>query len=174
MSPQWEKCLEILKTKISEAVFSDLFSSLTLASVSDRRVLVVVPPGKDPKAILPYKGLVELSWQEATGNKADFDFQRQLEKPQAVTAPPSKFGYSSVPLSQNYRFDNFVPGDKAQMMDEVHAAVEKGDNKALFIALHTMKGVCANMGLDGIYGICAEMTELARHEAYDLALVMLP
>ena len=83
-----EKCLEILRTKISDAVFTDLFASLTLASVSDRRVLVIVPPGKDPKAILPYKGLVELSWQEATGNKADFDFQRQLEKPQAVTAPP--------------------------------------------------------------------------------------
>jgi len=115
MSPQWEKCLEILRTKISDAVFTDLFATLTLASVSDRRVLVIVPPGKDPKAILPYKGLVELSWQEATGNKADFDFQRQLEKPQAVTAPPSKFGYSSVPLSQNYRFDNFVPGDKAQL-----------------------------------------------------------
>ena len=133
MSPQWEKCLELLRSKVSESVFLDLFASLTLSSVSDHRGLIIVPQGQDPKAILPYKGLFELSWQEATGNKVEFDFQRLPETPQ-TNIVKAGFGDSytpSVPLSQDYRFDNFVVGDKSQLAFSAAFAVAEnpGGNK---------------------------------------------
>ena len=114
MDPNWAKCLENLKGKVSEQVFSDVLHGLNLSEINDNRALVLVPAGRDVKGIRPYKGLVELAWQEATGRMVEFEFS--MENP-PVAASRAGFGYGrtpSVSLSDQFSFDNFVVGDKSQ------------------------------------------------------------
>ncbi|MDR1760335.1 MAG: chromosomal replication initiator protein DnaA [Fibrobacter sp.] len=126
---QWEKCLGLLRGKVSESVFTE-FGDLKISSCAGNRCLIIVPHGKDPKAVLPYKPLFELSWQEANGSKVEFDFQRLPETPQNSAAKPSFIeGFTpSVKLSPDYRFDNFVVGDKSQLAFSAAFAVAENPN----------------------------------------------
>ncbi len=114
MDPNWAKCLEKLQGKVSTQVYSEVLNGLKLSEVHDNRGIVLVPTGRDLKGLRPYKGLVELAWQEATGRFVEFEF-----RPEMPVAAPSRagFGYGrtpSVSLSDQFSFDNFVVGDKSQ------------------------------------------------------------
>lgn len=117
MQTQWEKSLNVLREKISNTMFSNLFSKLNIISLNKSQAIVIVPTDLDLKEIAPYKLLTEASWEEANGNHVDINFRH--------TPPPvEKNVYSSnaikeftpsVPLNSLYRFESFVPGDKAQL-----------------------------------------------------------
>jgi chromosomal replication initiator protein len=114
LDPNWAKCLEKLKGKVSEQVFSEVLQGLNLTEMHDNRGIILVPQGRDLKGLRPYKGLVELAWQEATGRTVEFDFR--VESPVPV---PSRMGLGfgrtpSVSLSDQFSFENFVVGDKSQ------------------------------------------------------------
>ena len=80
MQTQWEKSLSVLREKISNATFSNLFSKLSIISLNKNQAVVIVPADLDLKEIAPYKLLTELSWEEANGNQVDISFRH--------TAPP--------------------------------------------------------------------------------------
>lgn len=53
-------------------------------------------------------------------------------------------------------------------MPNLDAAMAAGDAKAAFIAVHTLKGVCQNLGFGNLYAPAVEVTEALRH-ATDVA-----
>ena len=112
MNPQLENCLKDLHGSISDAVFNDLFAKLELANVTDRRVTVLFPADKDVKAYLPYKMLLEMSWQKVTGQHLDFEFQHPESKP-SVAMVSNNF-CQSLKLAEEFSFENFVVGDKSK------------------------------------------------------------
>ncbi len=113
MHPQFEKCLNLLHSKISDAVYNDLFANLTLSSVTDRHVSVILPADKDVKAYLPYKVLLEISWQEATGNNLVFDFLLPTSNP-SISNAPQEF-CRPIKLSEEFSFENFVEGSNSKL-----------------------------------------------------------
>ena len=113
MNPQLENCLKDLHGSISDAVFNDLFAKLELANVTDRRVTVLFPADKDVKAYLPYKMLLEMSWQKVTGQHLDFEFQHPESKP-SVAMVSNNF-CQSIKLAEEFSFENFVVGDKSKL-----------------------------------------------------------
>ncbi len=121
MNPQFEKCLNLLHGKISDAVYHDLFANLKLLNITDRHVSVAIPEGKDLKAYLPYKVLLEISWQEATGSPLSFE----LRLPEAVHSilPATRDFCLPIPLNENYSFENFVVGDKSELAFQAAFAV---------------------------------------------------
>jgi histidine phosphotransfer protein HptB len=48
---------------------------------------------------------------------------------------------------------------------ELTAALEAGDVETAFRAAHTMKGVCANLGLDSLFKLSSDVTEILRPKA---------
>lgn len=46
--------------------------------------------------------------------------------------------------------------------DNLEAAIKKGDAEEAFRAVHTLKGVCLNLGFDNLYAPSAELTEVLR------------
>lgn len=115
---QWERTLSSLKKKISEDIFSRYFERATMIAFNDNRATIRLPEGIDPKDVAPYKGLLEISWQEINGvtNRIDFEF-KDISEPEPMVASGDSFAQSfettSIPLSRTYTFENFVPGDKA-------------------------------------------------------------
>ena len=51
--------------------------------------------------------------------------------------------------------------------DILRQAVEKGDFPEAFRASHTLKGICLNLGLDGLYEVCAYLTERLRGREFN-------
>ncbi len=46
---------------------------------------------------------------------------------------------------------------------ELQSALLADKTEDAFRASHTLKGICANLGFDGLYAKASEMTELLRH-----------
>lgn len=130
MNPQLEKCLELLHGKISDAVYNDLFANLELSNVTDRRVSVVFPANKDVKAYLPYKVLLEMSWQEATGQHLDFEFQHPEANP-SVSTPANEF-CQPIKLAEEFNFENFVVGDKSKLAFSAAFAVAENPDHSKY------------------------------------------
>lgn len=47
----------------------------------------------------------------------------------------------------------------------LEAALSAGDGEEAFVAAHTLKGVCQNLGFDNLFGPASEITEALRGEA---------
>ena len=47
-------------------------------------------------------------------------------------------------------------------------AMRAGDREAAFRCAHTLKGVCANLGLDRLLNSCGRLTEVLRAEAEEI------
>ncbi len=52
--------------------------------------------------------------------------------------------------------------------DKLCEALENGNVSEAFIAAHTLKGVCQNLGFDGLYKVASEITEILRAGKTDL------
>jgi chromosomal replication initiator protein len=122
--------LELLHGKISDAVYNDLFANLELSNVTDRRVSVVFPANKDVKAYLPYKVLLEMSWQEATGQHLDFEFQHPEANP-SVSTPANEF-CQPIKLAEEFNFENFVVGDKSKLAFSAAFAVAENPDHSKY------------------------------------------
>ncbi len=57
--------------------------------------------------------------------------------------------------------------------DDLIAAFENGDYETAFRAAHTLKGLCANLGLDKLHASSAELTEALRNTVADNAAELL-
>ena len=86
--------------------------------------------GLDVKVYAAYKDLIRLAWKDVSHDDSpiEFDFQPQdVYQPQARATENSfrEFIKPSVPLSGSFRFENFVPGDKAQLAFNAALAVAR-------------------------------------------------
>ena len=58
---------------------------------------------------------------------------------------------------------------KDASMDDLRAAMDEKDCGKAFQAAHTLKGVCLNLGLNGLYGPVNRITEMLRAGDYESA-----
>lgn len=54
-------------------------------------------------------------------------------------------------------------------IEELRTAIAEGKRKEAFLAAHTMKGICANLGFTGLYERASALTELLRRSGTDEA-----
>lgn len=130
MQIEWERCLNYLRGMLSDSVFKTYFAQTKMVSLTAGHAVITVPSGLDVSVYSAYKELIKLGWKEASHSDApvEFEFQSQEIAPQAVK--PRDNGFQdfikpSVPLSNSYRFENFVPGDKAQLAFNAALAVAR-------------------------------------------------
>ena len=116
---QWERTLNALRNIISENMFDRFFANATLISLSENGAVIQLPEGIDQKELLPYRSLLEHSWQSSnnTQNRINFEFQASNATPAYTVSQNyslnSTLETTSIPLSRNHTFNNFVAGDKA-------------------------------------------------------------
>lgn len=130
MQIEWERCLNYLRGMLSDSVFKTYFAQTKMVSLTVGHAVITVPSGLDVSVYSAYKELIKLGWKEASHSDApvEFEFQSQEIAPQAVKPRDngsSDFLKTSVPLSGSFRFENFVPGDKAQLAFNAALAVAR-------------------------------------------------
>lgn len=125
MQNVWDNCLENLRGKLSEQSYKDYFVGLRLIEKNTSKAIVEMPAGRDIKNFIKiYKGLVEMAFQEVSGQALEFEF-RVPETP-SLTSGKSGFAFSrnpSVALQSMFSFDTFVVGDKSQFAYSAAVAV---------------------------------------------------
>ena len=130
MQIDWERCLNYLRGMLSDSVFKTYFAQTKMVNQTPGHAVISVPPGLDIKVYSAYKELIKLGWKEATHNDTPMEFEFQPQEVVMQAAPPidnnfKDFLKPSVPLSGSFRFENFVPGDKAQLAFNAAIAVAK-------------------------------------------------
>ena len=130
MQIDWERCLNYLRGMLSDSVFKTYFAQTKMVNQTPGHAVISVPPGLDIKVYSAYKELIKLGWKEATHNDTPMEFEFQPQEVVMQAAPPidnnfKDFLKPSVPLSNSFRFENFVPGDKAQLAFNAALAVAK-------------------------------------------------
>ena len=50
---------------------------------------------------------------------------------------------------------------------DLKTSLEAGEAEQAFRAAHTLKGICLNLGLDGLYEVCAYLTERLRGREFN-------
>lgn len=81
----------------------------------------------------------------------------------------ARFGGNEEMLKHFLRLftqDSSFPGLKA--------ALATGNTEEAFRAVHTLKGICANLGLERLYEKASEMTELLRRGEFENAKPLFP
>ncbi len=63
------------------------------------------------------------------------------------------------------RFGKKFPGDPS--FSSLAAALDEGSCEEAFRAVHTLKGVCQNLGYGDLGSVCSDMTELLRAGNFD-------
>ncbi|MBO7414786.1 MAG: chromosomal replication initiator protein DnaA [Fibrobacter sp.] len=131
MQVEWERCLNYLRGMLSDSVYKTYFAQTKLVNQTTGHATISIPFGLDAKVYSAYKDLIRLGWRETTHDDSpiEFDFLSQEAIPQsAVNAGENvfkDFAKPSVPLSSSFRFENFVPGDKAQLAFNAALAVAR-------------------------------------------------
>ena len=131
MQVEWERCLNYLRGMLSDSVYKTYFAQTKLVNQTTGHATISIPFGLDTKVYSAYKDLIRLGWRETTHDDSpiEFDFLSQEAIPQsAVNAGENvfkDFAKPSVPLSSSFRFENFVPGDKAQLAFNAALAVAR-------------------------------------------------
>lgn len=83
--------------------------------------------------------------------------------------PLARFGGNEEMLKRFLRL--FAKDGSFAALQEALAA---GKTEEAFRAAHTLKGICANLGFDGLYAKASEITELLRHGELDAAAALFP
>ena len=110
----WNRCLDVLRSKLSQQAFQEQFSGLRLVELTERRAVLELPIGRDLRQFTRlYKGLVELSFQEASGQSPDFEFRYPEQGIQSSRLGPI-FRAQSIALNPGFSFESFVVGGKSQ------------------------------------------------------------
>ena len=115
---------------LSDSVYKTYFAQTKLVSQTTGHATISIPFGLDTKVYSAYKDLIRLGWNETTHDDSpvEFEFQSQEAIPQPSASGESvfkDFAKPSVPLSGSFRFENFVPGDKAQLAFNAALAVAR-------------------------------------------------
>lgn len=130
MQVEWERCLNYLRGMLSDSVYKTYFAQTKLVNQTTGHATISIPFGLDTKVYSAYKDLIRLGWKETTHDDTpiEFDFQSQETVPQPSGSGENTFkdfAKPSVPLSGSFRFENFVPGDKAQLAFNAALAVAR-------------------------------------------------
>lgn len=131
MQVEWERCLNYLRGMLSDSVYKTYFAQTKLVNQTTGHATISIPFGLDTKVYSAYKDLIRLGWKETTHDDTpiEFDFQSQETVPQPSVGSGENtfkdFAKPSVPLSGSFRFENFVPGDKAQLAFNAALAVAR-------------------------------------------------
>ena len=116
---------------LSDSVYKTYFAQTKLVNQTTGHATISIPFGLDTKVYSAYKDLIRLGWRETTHDDSpiEFDFLSQEAIPQSVVNAGENvfkdFAKPSVPLSSSFRFENFVPGDKAQLAFNAALAVAR-------------------------------------------------
>lgn len=116
---------------LSDSVYKTYFAQTKLVNQTTGHATISIPFGLDTKVYSAYKDLIRLGWKETTHDDTpiEFDFQSQETVPQPSVGSGENtfkdFAKPSVPLSGSFRFENFVPGDKAQLAFNAALAVAR-------------------------------------------------
>lgn len=78
-----------------------------------------------------------------------------------------KAGADYKDVLQRFGSENLVQKFALKFLDDpsfgtLQTALENGESETAFLAVHTLKGVCANLGLNSLYQVSAELTEFLR------------
>ena len=130
MQAEWERCLNYLRGMLSDTVYKTYFAQTKLTNLTTGHAVVTVPPGLDTAVYSAYKELIRLAWREVTHDESAIEFEFQQQETVAQAAPSSNNSFRdflkpSIPLSGSFRFENFVPGDKAQLAFNAALAVAR-------------------------------------------------
>lgn len=61
-----------------------------------------------------------------------------------------------------------------QSYAQLESAMEQGDTQAAFVAAHTLKGVCQNLGFDNLFAPAFDITEALRAGDMEAARPLFP
>ena len=129
MQAEWERCLNHLRGMLSDTVYKTYFAQTKLTSQTTGHAIISVPFGLDTAVYSAYKELIRLAWREVTHDEAAMEFefiqQEAVAKPATQNNNFKDFLKPSIPLSGSFRFENFVPGDKAQLAFNAALAVAR-------------------------------------------------
>ena len=130
MAIEWERSLNYLRGMLSDSVYKTYFAQTKLISQTVGHAIISIPSGLDTSVYSAYKELIRLAWKETNHDDVamEFEFQPQEAVPVATKSEEGSFKEfikPSVPLSSSYRFENFVPGDKAQLAFNAALAVAR-------------------------------------------------
>ena len=130
MQIEWERCLNYLRGMLSDTVFKTYFAQTKLMSQTTGHAVISIPSGLDATVYSAYKELIRMAWREVSHDESPMEFefapQQEVVVQQASSQNTFKdFVKPSVPLSGSFRFENFVPGDKAQLAFNAALAVAR-------------------------------------------------
>ena len=133
MAIEWERSLNYLRGMLSDSVYKTYFAQTKLINQTVGHATISIPSGLDTSVYSAYKELIRLAWKETNHDDVamEFEFQPQEAVPVAAKTEENSFKEfikPSVPLSSSYRFENFVPGDKAQLAFNAALAVARNPN----------------------------------------------
>jgi chromosomal replication initiator protein len=115
MQTHWQNTLNELQGKIDPFTFTQLFSKLKIASLLNNEATILIPANSDIKEFTPYKVLIEVCWKEANQTPVQIIFKaKTLPAPNPLPDFIQEF-IQSTELKEVFRFENFVPGDKAEL-----------------------------------------------------------
>jgi len=133
MAIEWERSLNYLRGMLSDSVYKTYFAQTKLISQTVGHATISIPSGLDTSVYSAYKELIRLAWKETNHDDVAMEFEFQPQEAVPVAAKPEEGSFKefikpSVPLSSSYRFENFVPGDKAQLAFNAALAVARNPN----------------------------------------------
>ena len=133
MAIEWERSLNYLRGMLSDSVYKTYFAQTKLISQTVGHAIISIPSGLDTSVYSAYKELIRLAWKETNHDDVAMEFEFQPQEAVPVVAKTEENSFKefikpSVPLSSSYRFENFVPGDKAQLAFNAALAVARNPN----------------------------------------------
>jgi len=125
----WNKFLEQIKRSVNSMVFTTWFSETYLASIDNKKAVIVVPYNMHKKRLSEnYQDLIVSILTNITGNVYDLEFvlENEIEPPvetskkneTTISETKTKFQHQSN-LNPKYTFDTFIVGNSNKL---AHAA----------------------------------------------------
>ncbi len=135
----WEKCLDSLKSKLSDQIFTTHIQGMKVVQVDDvhKKIIAALPYGADVNLVnQSFKGMIEYEYMQLNGQMYAFNFiQGATQKP---TTMASTYGekmftqFPKVPLNPKYTFDSFVVGGNSQFAYSASDAVSSSPGSSKF------------------------------------------
>ncbi|MGL1934912.1 MAG: chromosomal replication initiator protein DnaA [Fibrobacterales bacterium] len=135
----WEKCLDSLKNKLSDQIFSTHILGMKLVQVDDihKKVIASLPMGADAQLInQSFKGMIEYEYLILKGQMYSFSFIQENRR--HTPTFESNYGdkvftqFPKVPLNPKYTFDSFVVGGNSQFAYSASDAVSNSPGSSKF------------------------------------------
>lgn len=124
MIPHWIDWQKQLKETFSEKIYLQYFARLRPLTLSGSKAVIAVPMGVDLNALLPYKALAQMAYQEVADQHIEIEFIKEQESPKEER--PKFTAMPRTALNPRYTFDRFVIGPNSEFA--FHAARSVSDS----------------------------------------------